>query len=328
MTRFRDRVAAPMVALAIVVASTPAIADGDAGAPTGHDRDDAYLFRLGEHFYDGGMYYRAIGSFEELALVTDDETTRIQARLRIAMSYHHGGQLEEAVAAYDVALASAALSDPYSGWVRLQRSLARVDRALTAPKQEPADVIAAELTPLMSDPEAPYATLAGFHVARIRLLAGDRTGAAEARATIGQWCQARPVDDCAVLDQFDRAIARDAPRRRSPWLAITLSTVLPGLGSAYSQHYVDGLYYLGITSLSALGAWDIHDPDRRFRDQQVSFYGLGALAIATYAASLIQAYVGARRFNSVEQVRWRGRVLRDTERGLPLDARPLPGQAR
>ena len=301
----------------IVIAALLATAAAPARA------DDDRLERLGEHYYGRGMYYRAIGAFEELALFSEDPALRRYARLRIAMAYQRGGQHGDAVAAYDELLADPALVDPEAGWVRIQRALARGDRALDDPRGEPADVIAAELAPLAAG-DAPYATLAGYHVARLRLLAGDRRGARGARDEVARRCAARPVDDCAVLARLDAALAARGPRRRSPALALTMSAVVPGLGSVYSGNTVDGLYYAGLTSLFALGAWDVHDRDRAFGDQKVSFYVLGTAAIVTYGANLAQAWFGARRFNLVEDLRFRARVIRDSALPLPLDERPFP----
>jgi tetratricopeptide (TPR) repeat protein len=303
------------------MATAPALADDAAPAS-----DDVRLARLGEHFYARGMFYRAVGAFEELDLFTADPAVRRYARLRLAMAYHRGGQYDDAIAAYDRLLDDAS-ADEAGGWIRIHRSLARAERALNDPHAEPPDVVAAELSPLALD-DAPYATIAGYHVVRLRLLAGDNRGAREARATLDRRCRDRPVDDCAVLGRLDRGLALPPPRRRSPALALTMSAVVPGLGSAYSGNVVDGIYYASLTSLFVLGAWDVHDPSRSFGDQKVTFYALGTAAVVTYAANVVQAYFGAKRFNLVQQLGWRARVLGATEIPLPYDERSPPGALR
>src|SRR5262249_42067448 len=102
MTRFPDRRATVFVLLALVGWVRTAHADDGAV-------HDAYLSRLGEYYYDSALYYRAIGTFEELSLFSHDARLRLYARVRIAMSYHRGGELEDAIAAYDRVLASEVL---------------------------------------------------------------------------------------------------------------------------------------------------------------------------------------------------------------------------
>jgi hypothetical protein len=328
--RCRELAIAAASAMVVTIASPAGADDGgarDGEVAEGHAVGDDYLARLGEHYYSRGMFYRAIGAFEELGLFTTDPATRRYAHLRVAMAYQHGGQLEDAVAEYDRLLLDRDLVDPDAGWIRVQRSLARGAHALADPLAEPPDVIAAELTPL-SNRDAPYAELAGYHVARIRLLAGDARGARAARDALARRCVTRPVDDCAVLARLDDGLAVAPPPRRSPVLALGLSAVVPGLGSIYAGHVVDGLYYAALTTLFGLGAWDVHDPDRASSDQKVSFYVLGVAAVVTHVAGLAQAYFGARRFNLVHDLRWRERVVRRTELPLPFDVRPIPGARR
>jgi len=313
--RARRWAAAAALALLALAAAQPARADPSDPAP----EHDGYLLRLGEHFYGTGQYYRAIGTFEELRFVTGDDALIRHADLRIAMSYHHGLQVRAAAAAYDHLLASRRLGGAAAGYVRLLRSLIRVEGTWRAAEIVPLPDLAAELAPLEGHDGAPYQILATYHLARLRLAGGDR---AEARAAYERGlarCKARPVDDCAALARIGSALSSPGPRRRSPYVGLALSTVVPGLGSLYSGHSFDAVYYFGLTVGAGLMAWDIHEPQRGFGDQRISFYVLSSLAATFYISSVAQGWFGALRFNEAEAFEHRRGVLRTTELPLPLE---------
>jgi TM2 domain-containing membrane protein YozV len=307
MTRRRDLAA--LVVLALLAAPAPAAAD-----------DQARVRRLADHFYDGDQLYRAIGAYEELALFATDPAIAGYARLRIAMAYQRGQQYGDAVAAYDQWLAGPDGRGALAAWVRIQRALARAEAAAETGRASIDDVVA-ELAPLAAI-EGPHRATASYHLARLQLLDGHPDAARRTLADGKARCAARPVDDCGALARVERAAAGSRPRRRSPALAVALSALVPGAGSFYTSHPVDGIYYLALTAGGALGALDVHDGERSLGDQKTTFYVLGGLAAVTYAANLVQGYLGARRFNLVEDLRWRRRVIAATERPLPLDEHP------
>src|SRR5512140_145775 len=93
------------------------------------------LTQLAEHHYHAGEYYRAISAYEELALFAGDDATRLYAAVRIAMSYHHGHQLDDALPAYRTALALAH-DGAAAQALRIQLALARVERSFDEPGAE------------------------------------------------------------------------------------------------------------------------------------------------------------------------------------------------
>ncbi len=312
MTRSRER----LIATALVAAAIGgrAHADDPLAARTAH---------LAAHFYEKAQYYRAIGAYEELALFADDDATRRFALARIAMAYQHGEQLEDAIAAYDVALAAPGVDDTLGGWLRIQRAVARADLALARPLAHSLDDVTAELEPLTRVDGAPYAVLARAELARLELARGLGDDAARTIARAKQGCAARPVDDCAVIDRVAVAAKDSGPRHRSPLLGLAMSAIVPGLGAIYSQRYVDAIYYVGLIGGSALGAWDVYDPSRSAGDQKTTFYALTTVAATFYLANVFQGYIAAERFNAVEQYHYEQRLLDATRFDLPLDRRPL-----
>ncbi|HEX4417523.1 MAG TPA: hypothetical protein VH165_06470 [Kofleriaceae bacterium] len=324
-----------LAALAIVLHAGVAVADvptttAPATAPTTTPSADAAalaidhrlterLTQLAEHHYRTGAYYRAISAYEELALFGDDATRR-RAAVRIAMSYHHGRQLDDALAAYRAALALTQATDPDTAQaLRIQLALARVERSFDEPGTEAFEVIAAELAP--SAAAGRYRALALAQIARLDGLAGHPAAARTALAELHTACLT-PAPGCDVEPRLARALdPRTAPpaAHRAPWLGVAMSLVVPGSGSVYGGHLVDGIYYFALTTLSGLGALDVYDRGHAWTDQKAAFYGLAALAAVFYAGSAVQGYVAVARTNFAGELDARQALWRATDTPLPLD---------
>jgi tetratricopeptide (TPR) repeat protein len=305
-----------LIAIAVLLGAGHAIADDAPDAPDAVDRRLAErALRLADHHYRSGAYYRAISSYQELALFADDDATRLYAAIRIAMSYHHGHQLDDALTAYRTAL-GLARDGRTAQALRIQRAIARAERSLEQPGSEALDAIAAELTPSTGD--GPYRALALAQLVRIDGLAGRREAARKSFADLRAACR-QPAPGCSVEPQLSRALARPPAARRSPWLGAAMSLVVPGSGSVYGGRLVDGIYYFALTTLSGLGALDVHDGGRTWSDQKVTFYGLAALAAIFYAGGAVQGYVSVARHNAIVELDARRALWRDTDLALPLE---------
>lgn len=318
---YRDaRMRAPLGVAAVLAALCSGRAAADDTAAQVDQRLAERLTRLAERHYRAGEYYRAISAYEELALFASDDSTKRFAAIRIAMSYHRGHQLDDALAAYRAALGLASDGDAAQA-LRIQLALARVERSFDQPGGEALDAIAAELAP--STAGGAYRALALYQLARIEGLAGRRDAARKTAAALPAAC-VPPAPGCSV-EPLLRALDRPPAARRSPWLGVALSLAVPGAGSVYGGHLVDGLYYFALTSLSGLGALDVHDGSRRWTDQKAAFYGLAALAAIFYAGGAVQGYVSVARHNALVELDARRALWRDTELPLPLeDLAPPP----
>jgi hypothetical protein len=311
-----------LVAIAVLLVAGPAIADDTTPGGDPVDRRLAErLTRLAEHHYRNGAYYRAISAYEELALFTTDEATRRYAAIRIAMSYHHGHQLDDALPAYRAALALAGNGDAAQA-LRIQLALARIERSFDEPGADAFDAIAAELAP--STAAGRYRPLALFQLARIEGLAGRRAAARTTLATLHTACLS-PVAGCDLAPVLARALDQPPAARRAPWLGVALSLAVPGAGSVYGGHLVDGLYSFAFTTLSGLAALDVYRTERAWTDQPAAFYGLAALAAIFYAGGAVQGYVSVARSNAVAELDARRALWQATEAPLPLeDVAPEP----
>jgi hypothetical protein len=313
-----------LVAIAVLLGASQAAADDGVVAPPPDAAQldhhlASRLIRLAEHHYRTQAYYRAISAYQELALFADDAATRRYAAIRIAMSYHHGRQLDDALAGYRAAL-TLTIEPATAQALRIQLAIARVERSFEQPGSEAFDAIAAELAP--SATTGTYRALTLAQLARIEAIAG-RTGAARAATGRLRAACVQPAPGCDLEPILTRALARPPAARRSPWLGVALSLAVPGSGSVYGGHLVDGLYYFALTTLSGLGALDVHDGRRAWTDQPATFYGLTTLAAIFYAGSALQGYVSVARGNAVRELAARRALWRDTDRPLPLeDAAP------
>ena len=275
------------------------------------------LTQLAARHYAAGEYYRAISAYEELALFGAPAVQRFAA-IRIAMSYHRGHQLDDALAAYRRALDGEPDADTAQA-LRIQLALARTERSLDQPGSDALDAIAAELAP--SAATGRYRAFALVELARIHGLAGKLDAARREAADATTACLT-PGPGCELAPRLARALDAPPAARRSPWLGLAMSLVVPGAGSVYGGRLVDGVYGFALTTLSGLGAYDVHDGHHALSDQKAAFYGLATLAAVFYAGSALQGYVSVARANTLGELDARRALWTATATPLPLDATP------
>ncbi|UCH62220.1 MAG: hypothetical protein JSU77_10480 [Fidelibacterota bacterium] len=98
---------------------------------------------------------------------------------------------------------------------------------------------------------------------------------------------------------------RQEIRPKRPWVAASLSAVMPGLGKAYNGRGLDGLYALAATVFSGYVAYNAFAHER-----VVSGLGSAALAVSFYLGDIYGSYVGARIDFQERQALWRARLGR------------------
>jgi hypothetical protein len=313
-----------VAALLVLACASPARAQ-----PAGDDADLALSplevrrhLAVVEDLHRRDQLYREIGVLEELRLFAPTRALAQWARVRIATAYQQGAQYGDALAAYDGLLGERSLDGDLDGLVRIQRALALVTPQIDEPGHPGVDAVVAELEPL-SERSGDVGFLASYQRARLDLVIGDGDAAARsielARARCGG-----ALSPCAAVASLAALAKQPPPRHRNPWLALAMSAVIPGVGSMYARHWVDGAYYLGLTGLAGLGALDVYDRDRSAGDQRASFYGLATLAATFYLANLVHAFGAAGRFNRVEAHRWAQHLWTGSDLPLPLADLPAP----
>ncbi len=96
---------------------------------------------------------------------------------------------------------------------------------------------------------------------------------------------------------------RQGLRPKRPWVAATLSTVIPGLGKVYNRRGLDGLYAFVATVLSGYVAHNAFAHER-----VISGLATTALAVSFYLGNIYGSYIGARIDFQERQALWRARL--------------------
>jgi tetratricopeptide (TPR) repeat protein len=277
---------------------------------------------LGDHFFRRGQYYRAIGTYEELALFDPRPSAKLVARLRIATAYHSAGQLESSIAVYNELLHGHHLEPVVDTEVRIQRAVARGELSLALGDFDGAAFSIDELQVLSSDP-TPAASWAGYHVARLYLKADHRERKGIPLAGLDLSCGKQDEPPCAQVERLRAVLRMPGPRSRSPAVGLLASALVPGLGSVYAEHYVDGIYSFAFTVGFSGLAYDVFEPRRALLDQKASFYVLGVTGLFFYVANVIRGYLDSARFNEAELFRVKQRVSDVVPADLPLAPQPV-----
>ncbi len=271
------------------------------------------------YFYDHGMYFRAIGAYEEVALFSRTTSEEVHARLRIAMAYHNGHQFKRAAKEYLAILSNYNLSDDLAGMIRLQRILALTSLEQRLPADQQLGTLRGQLKPLTLHANAAYQIPANYQLVRLNLLYGDRDKAQDQFEALRKLCDGSANPTCLNLRDLDDSVSRPPPSLKSPVLGAALSTVVPGAGSLYAGHYIDALYYLGMTGLGTWVSAELYDRGSSFSHQGAAFYTVGSLTALVYLANVVQGYLGIQRDNAVADYNYRQEVVSKTATKLPLD---------
>lgn len=94
---------------------------------------------------------------------------------------------------------------------------------------------------------------------------------------------------------------REMHSPKSPWMALTLSALLPGAGQFYTRHYADGVmaFFWNATFLGG-GAYTYQLEQRAGRPHSVSILALFA-GLIFYGANLAGAYGSAHQYNAHQE---------------------------
>lgn len=273
------RAARRLVALAAVVAAV-APSWGVPGA-LALELSPPALLAYADDLYGRGDYYRAIGEYDRLIFHFPSDRLAADARFRIAAALFRGQRWEEAARRFREIGRDAARSDLQ------QQALFMVGETYRG-SGDLASAVGAYQAFIDAFPEGALAPQA-------RLMIGWCLMAREL------WPEARGQ----ILAANDRlppgidapALAREAERgaqlpTRAPWVAGSLSAVLPGLGQLYVGRKTDAAVAF---ALNALFAWATVES---FRDGDYVTGGiLGTLEIGWYIGNIYGAAGSARKYN-------------------------------
>lgn len=113
---------------------------------------------------------------------------------------------------------------------------------------------------------------------------------------------AEPGEAGELATRLGRSLARrNSLPQKSPWIALSLSAVLPGAGQFYTRHYSDGVmaFFWNATFLGG-GAYTYRLEQQAGRPHNVSIVALLA-GLVFYAANVAGAYTSANQYNAYQE---------------------------
>lgn len=220
--------------------------------------EEQALWAFAERLLEQGEFYRAVTEYDRLLHFFPGGGFAARARLRVGEALLRGGEAARAARHFRALLADPAMAP--------QADAARYGLALTL---------------LETGPARPYPL-------RKQEIAG-------ALAALEAITPAWPGQERAAGFVAALKAPPDLPGK-SPWLAGTLSAVVPGAGSFYTGRYAEGSLALFVNALLFYGAGEAYRADEPALGAL-----LGSLALVFYGGSIYAAANGAHKFNDRAQ---------------------------
>ena len=253
------------------------------------------LLGFAQSLFREGDYPNAVHEYQRYLFLYPGTAQADFVQLHIAAAYQNMGKLDTAIEAYQ----SLIQNYPQSPFIKRARSNIAQCQLLSGNQ-------AASITSLrqfLSDyPKSELAPRAQFIIATIYMDKKDWTAAAREWQQVGTKYSQTPFAE--VSDQLIR-IARQAESlpRRSPSMAGSLSTLLPGLGQIYSGRYSDGVYSLLVVGATAAGTAYYINQER----YEVAI-PVGIIGLFFYISSIYDSWRYAKAFNHRHEDQLRDRL--------------------
>lgn len=217
--------------------------------------DDEALYRYAMHLYRKGEYYRAVTEYKRLLHFFPESPRAGEAQLQIGRSYMAGGLTAEAVAYWREGLERGTSVAASLNRYRILYGISLLDHKRTDPY-------------------------------RLRL------GHIQAAIDVLEDVEARDEESSRVQDFVQDWKTLPEPDTKSPWLAGTMSAVVPGAGSLYSGRRMEALYAFFLTSLFYLATVDAVNSDN------VPLTGVfGFFTLAFYGGNIYAAVNSTHKHN-------------------------------
>jgi hypothetical protein len=88
---------------------------------------------------------------------------------------------------------------------------------------------------------------------------------------------------------------------KSPLLASVFSSIIPGLGQVYSEHYYDGLQAFLYCAVTSFAAYSAYRYDKNFNSNYITTYISIPVAAVFYLANILGANLTAKYYNDKQQ---------------------------
>ncbi len=181
--------------------------------------DDEALYRYAMHLYRNGEYYRAVTEYQRLLHYFPESGRTDEVNLQIGRSYMAGDQMDDAIKFWEKRLVHEPLARQQQNRLKALYGISLLDQN----------------------------RLKTFSLRRKSVESG-----------ILVLNDIQPMDEKEQLIQdFAREWStRPEPEFKSPWLAGSMSAIVPGAGSFYSGRRLEGTYAFFITALFWLATAD------------------------------------------------------------------------
>ncbi len=222
--------------------------------------DDLFLndkeqYQFAIHLYRMGEYYRAISEFQRLSYFFPDSSLVEKSKLQIGRAYMAGNRIDDAISYWQLRLNKVDPMDETYNIMKILLGISLLDK-------NRADVF--------------------------RLREENIEAAFDHFADIKH----NTVETQSIGEFVADWRSRTPPPQKSPWLAGTLSAVVPGAGSYYLGRYMEGTYAFFITGLFYIAAMDAI---RNEQNEAAVFFGF--FSIAFYGGNIYTSINSAHKLN-------------------------------
>ena len=258
--------------------------------PTVHSQEfkKSELLDFADSLFQEEDYLNAAHEYRRYLFLFPEEENGDFVQFRLAASYQNAGRLASAIQAYQL------LIDTYPASPLMQRARSNIAQCqLLDGKKE---VAIRSLQQFLSEhPHSDLAPRAQFMIATVQMEDKDWEKASKTWEQISaKYPNTRFAE---ASDQLTRMVrSRKLMPKRSPALSGLLSAVIPGLGQAYSNRFLDGLQSLTVVGTIGAGAAYYINQER----YEVAI-PVGLLGLFFYAGNVYGGVQAAKTFNSSQE---------------------------
>ena len=235
-----------------------------------------------QHLFDQQEYYRAITEYERFLYLYPESDQAGLAKYQIAQCYFSGQQYEPALTRFEALRAEEAGSV-----LGLQAVFRTADSYYELGQYEHVILSLKQLNHYQDQPAAQEAGNVYAGVCYLRLADPNLASNSFSRVSKTSKNHAHTLFLQQAIDRY-----RDLPQK-TPWLAGTLSAVLPGAGQLYNGRPGDAFISFALNGVLLWATIESFD-----NDQYVAGSLLGAIELGWYAGNIYNAVSGSHKFNN------------------------------
>ena len=274
MTRSVDRRVRAACACAAAVLLT---------APCGAQTREDYARSLAA----SGDHYRAITVYKELAFFAKRPEDRVRYTYEIGQSYRLSARYEHAIETFELLLRAPGLTDQDRARIQLNVGVSQLALGRR------------QLAHAAIEPIAAASPQPGLGQLYLGVVEAEEEHWDSAKTRLSSVAVARPgtAEGWLAADYASRAARAPDMPHRAPWLAASMSAIIPGSGQLYSGHTFDALQAFGFVGAFGFMSYVAYRHDH---DQGGPYWLTGiSLSLTTlfHVSNIVGAYRTAAYFN-------------------------------